>query len=85
MPDRPMPLEPLLAFAVRDPRWDRSHPAAADLELLLGGAPGVAGVASDADTRVWIVFSGAPPHVRAAAQRLYAGPLPNGISRVRLR
>jgi hypothetical protein len=80
-----MPLEPLLAFAVRDPRWDRTHPAAADLELLLGGAPGVAGVAARADVRVWIVFSGAPPHVRAAARRLYAGPLPNGICRVPLR
>ena len=76
--------EPLLAFAVRR-RWDRDHPAAPDLDLLVSGARGVVALCAAPDIRVWIVFSGAPAAVRAAARRLSANPLPPHVWRVPMR
>lgn len=76
--------EPLLAVAVRK-RWDDHHPAAPDLETLVAGAPGVVALCASPDVRVWIVFSGAPAAVRAAARRLMAGPLPDQVWRVPMR
>jgi hypothetical protein len=76
--------EPPLAFAVRK-RWDDDHPAAPDLETLVSGAPGVVALCASPDVRVWVVFSGAPTAVRAAARRLTAGPLPEQVWRVPMR
>jgi hypothetical protein len=85
MPHHPTRSEPLLAIAIRNPDWDRDHPAAPDLERLLAGPAGVACVAPDADVRVLIVISGAPAEIRAAVRRLHAGALPAGVCRVPLR
>jgi hypothetical protein len=76
--------EPILALSARADGWPAEHPAAADLDLLRSRPPGVV-VASRSALRIWIVLGGCPPAVRAAAGRLMAGPLPVGVSRIRLR
>ena len=47
--------------------------------------PRVIALSPSADVRIWIVLDGGPPAVREAAGRLGAGPLPPGVTRIRVR
>lgn len=78
-------VEPILALLVRDLGWPPEHPAAADLDLLLSQPPGVIVLTPSADVRIWIVLDGCPPPVADATERLSAGPLPPGVTRIPVR
>ena len=82
--DRLARVEPILVLVVRDLGRPSEHAAAPDLDLLLTHPPGVVALSPSADVRIWIVLDGCPPAVREAAHRLKAGPLPPGVTRVRV-
>jgi hypothetical protein len=84
MSDRLARVEPILALVVRGIGWPPEHPAAPDLDLLLSQPPGVIALSPSADVRIWIVLDGCPPNVREATRRLCAGPLPPGVTRIRV-
>ena len=73
--------ESILILVIRGTGW-ADHPAAPDLELLLERPPGVVALGLQAGAWVCIVLHGCPPEVEAAAHRLIAGPLPDGVTRI---
>jgi hypothetical protein len=77
-------IEPILALSARGEGWAPDHPAAADLDLLRSQPPGVVAVSRTPGMRMWIVFGSCPAPVRRAVSRLLVGPLPPGVTRVRL-
>jgi hypothetical protein len=84
MAERLARVEPILALVVRDLGWPPEHAAAPDLDLLLSQPQGVIALSPSADVRIWIVLDGCPPDVHDATLRLSTGPLPPGVTRIRV-